>query len=135
MISVSMQTRNFLRSCFIVPGTFPISVSAFVDELPKGSHETAVQRFHTQDNVQILGGAKTETRFSHCQGTGCASDQHIPIAILGKMSTKNIEANYQAKLFIISSRAPSIRSSLSSFSDRYRDKRSTVLSPAHRPGS
>jgi len=42
--------------------TFPISVSAFVDELPKGSHETAVQRFDAQDNVQILGGAKTEAR-------------------------------------------------------------------------
>lgn len=61
----------------------------------------------------------------HCEIASRAVDEQIAVRVVPEVRPKNFKAFYHSNFSIISSRAPSVRSSRSAFRDSKRDRRST----------
>ena len=87
------QAEYVVRVLAYVLGVAGLSdfVAARFDEAPEHFAECRAERFDVQDDVQVPGGTKLESRLLHRKRRGRAADQHELIGVAGEVLTKDIE--------------------------------------------
>jgi hypothetical protein len=90
-----------------LPGGARLShfVASRFHEVPEHRTEFWPERFDVQVDVQVLRGAKLETRPFHRERRGRAADQHVLIGAANKVCPENIESPHHGKRPFSSSRA------------------------------
>ena len=56
--------------------------------------ELGVARFHAENHVEVLGGAKLQPHIAHDQVARSTADQHVPISEILEVFTKKVQASY-----------------------------------------